>query len=249
VKEPEMLREPTLEERVYTGEALSMEFQDVEVRSVLDILAQFTDMNIVASDSVAGNITLRLINVPWDQALDIILKSKNLGKRENGNVILVAPSTELAEQEARELAAQQAVKAYAPLRTEYIRLSYARAEDVFNLISQGSGSTGNNNIGGAINNNIGANNNIGIGNRFEDNSTLLSPRGTVTIDERTNTLIVKDIADSIENIRELISKIDIPVRQVMIEARIVSATDSFSKEIGVRWGILSNGAANNRSLL
>ncbi|MGP4953559.1 secretin N-terminal domain-containing protein, partial [Psychrobacter sp. T6-1] len=243
VKEPEMLREPTLEERVYTGEALSMEFQDVEVRSVLDILAQFTDMNIVASDSVAGNITLRLINVPWDQALDIILKSKNLGKRENGNVILVAPSTELAEQEARELAAQQAVEAYAPLRTEYIRLSYARAQDVFNLISQGSGSTGNNNIGGAINNNIGT------ANRFEDNSTLLSPRGTVTIDERTNTLIVKDVADSIENIRELISKIDIPVRQVMIEARIVSATDSFSKEIGVRWGILSNGAANNRSLL
>ena len=99
IRKPELLREPTLEEKVYTGEALSMEFQDVEIRSVLDILAQFTEMNIVASDSVAGNITLRLINVPWDQALDIILKSKNLGKRENGNVILVAPSTELAEQE------------------------------------------------------------------------------------------------------------------------------------------------------
>lgn len=232
IKKPELLREPTLEERVYSGEPLSMEFQDVEVRSVLDILAQFTEMNIVASDSVAGNITLRLINVPWDQALDIILKSKNLGKRENGNVILVAPSTELAEQETRELEAQQAVQSYAPLRTEYIRLSYAKAQDVLTLISQGSGSSGG-----------------GTSNRADDNNTLLSNRGTVTVDDRTNTLIIKDVAESIENIHKLISKIDIPVRQVMIEARIVSATDSFSKEIGVRWGILSNGAANNRSLL
>lgn len=237
INKPELLREPTLEERVYSGEALSMEFQDVEIRSVLDILAQFTEMNIVASDSVAGNITLRLINVPWDQALDIILKSKNLGKRENGNVILVAPSTELAEQEARELEAQQAVESFAPLRTEYIRLSYAKAQDVLTLISQGSGSGSSGSTTG------------GIGNRADDNNTLLSNRGTVTVDERTNTLIVKDVAKSIENIHKLISKIDIPVRQVMIEARIVSATDSFSKEIGVRWGILSNGAANNRSLL
>lgn len=236
IRKPELLREPTLEEKVYTGEALSMEFQDVEIRSVLDILAQFTEMNIVASDSVAGNITLRLINVPWDQALDIILKSKNLGKRENGNVILVAPATELAEQEARELAAQQAVESYAPLRTEYIRLSYAKAADVLTLISQGSGSSG------------GSGSNTGNANSV-DNNTLLSNRGTVTVDERTNTLIVKDVAESIENIHKLISKIDIPVRQVMIEARIVSATDSFSKEIGVRWGILSNGAANNRNLL
>jgi len=231
ISKPELLREPTLEERVYSGEPLSMEFQDVEIRSVLDILAQFTEMNIVASDSVAGNITLRLINVPWDQALDIILKSKNLGKRENGNVILVAPATELAEQEARELEAQQAVESFAPLRTEYIRLSYAKAQDVLTLISQGSGSSGSSS------------------NRVDDNNSLLSNRGTVTVDERTNTLIVKDVADSIENIHKLISKIDIPVRQVMIEARIVSATDSFSKEIGVRWGILSNGAANNRNLL
>ena len=238
IRKPELLREPTLEEKVYTGEALSMEFQDVEIRSVLDILAQFTEMNIVASDSVAGNITLRLINVPWDQALDIILKSKNLGKRENGNVILVAPSTELAEQEARELEAQQAVESYAPLRTEYIRLSYAKAADVLTLISQGSGSTGSS----------GSNSNIGNANSV-DNNTLLSNRGTVTVDERTNTLIIKDVAESIENIHKLIGKIDIPVRQVMIEARIVNATDSFSKEIGVRWGILSNGAANNRNLL
>ena len=233
IKKPELLREPTLEEKVYSGEPLSMEFQDVEIRSVLDILAQFTEMNIVANDSVAGNITLRLINVPWDQALDIILKSKNLDKRENGNIILVAPATELAEQEAKELEAKQAVKSYAPLRTEYIRLSYAIAQDVLTLISQGSGSSGNS----------------GTSSRADENNTLLSNRGTVTVDDRTNTLIVKDVAESIENIHKLISKIDIPVRQVMIEARIVSASDSFSKEIGVRWGILSNGAANNRSLL
>ncbi|MDN5565880.1 MAG: type IV pilus secretin PilQ [Psychrobacter sp.] len=241
ISKPELLSEPTLEERVYTGEPLSMEFQDVEIRSVLDILAQFTELNVVASDSVAGNITLRLINVPWDQALDIILKSKNLGKRENGNVILVAPATELAEQEAQELAAQQAVESFSPLRTEYIRLSYARAEDVLTLISDGSGPSGN----GSINGLGGTTNTL----NNQDNNTLLSNRGTVTIDKRTNTLIIKDVADSIENIRKLIAKIDIPVRQVMIEARIVSATDTFSKEIGVSWGILSNGAANNRNLL
>ncbi len=241
ISKPELLTEPTLEEKVYTGEPLSMEFQDVEIRSVLDILAQFTELNVVATDSVAGNITLRLINVPWDQALDIILKSKNLGKRENGNVILVAPATELAEQEAQELAAQQAVEAFSPLRTEYIRLSYARAEDVLTLISDGSGPSGNGGISG-----LGGTNNT-LNN--QDNNTLLSNRGTVTIDKRTNTLIIQDVADSIENIRKLIAKIDIPVRQVMIEARIVSATDAFSKEIGVSWGILSNGAANNRNLL
>ena len=236
ISKPELLREPTLEEKVYTGEALSMEFQDIEIRTVLDILAQFTDMNIVASDSVAGNITLRLINVPWDQALDIILKSKNLAKRENGNVILVAPSAELATQEAQELEAQLAVEAYEPLRTEYIRLSYAKAADVLTLISQGSGSSGRSSSGTTS-------------SRVDDNNTLLSNRGTVTVDDRTNTLIIKDVPRSIENIHNLISKIDIPVRQVMIEARIVSASDTFSKEIGVRWGILSNGAANNRTLL
>ncbi|MGO3898194.1 MAG: type IV pilus secretin PilQ, partial [Psychrobacter sp.] len=230
INKPALLREPTLEEKVYSGEPLSMEFQDVEIRSVLDILAQFTEMNIVANDSVAGNITLRLINVPWDQALDIILKSKNLGKRENGNVILVAPATELAEQEARELEAQQAVESFAPLRTEYIRLSYAKAQDVLTLISQGSGSSGSSS------------------NRADDNNSLLSNRGTVTVDERTNTLIIKDVAESIENIHKLIGKIDIPVRQVMIEARIVSATDSFSKELGVSWGILFDGKPDDNRL-
>jgi len=224
---PKRLREPTLEERTYSGAPLSLEFQDVSVRTILEVLAQHTNTNIVASDSVSGNITLRLINVPWDQALDIILKSKNLDKRVNGNVIWVAPAAELAKQEADELKAQQEKKVLDPLRTEYIRLNYAKAENVRTLIEAGRATS----------------------DRSSGSTSLLTDRGTVTIDTRTNTLIVKDTAETISNIRDLISKIDIAVKQVMIEARIVSATDTFSKELGVKWGILSQGAASNRNLL
>ena len=224
---PKRLREPTIEERTYSGAPLSLEFQDVSVRTILEVLAQHTNTNIVASDSVSGNITLRLINVPWDQALDIILKSKNLDKRVNGNVIWVAPAAELAKQEADELKAQQEKKVLDPLRTEYIRLNYAKAENVRTLIEAGRATS----------------------DRSSGSSSLLTDRGTVTIDTRTNTLIVKDTAETISNIRDLISKIDIAVKQVMIEARIVSATDAFSKELGVKWGILSQGAASNRNLL
>ncbi|BFM98974.1 hypothetical protein MOXK02_05330 [Moraxella sp. K02] len=224
---PKRLREPTIEERTYSGAPLSLEFQDVSVRTILEVLAQHTNTNIVASDSVSGNITLRLINVPWDQALDIILKSKNLDKRVNGNVIWVAPAAELAKQEADELKAQQEKKVLDPLRTEYIRLNYAKAENVRTLIEAGRATS----------------------DRSSGSSSLLTDRGTVTIDSRTNTLIVKDTAETISNIRDLISKIDIAVKQVMIEARIVSATDTFSKELGVKWGILSQGAASNRNLL
>lgn len=224
---PKRLREPTIDERTYSGAPLSLEFQDVSVRTILEVLAQHTNTNIVASDSVSGNITLRLINVPWDQALDIILKSKNLDKRVNGNVIWVAPAAELAKQEADELKAQQEKKVLDPLRTEYIRLNYAKAESVRTLIEAGRATS----------------------DRSSGSSSLLTDRGTVTIDSRTNTLIVKDTAETISNIRDLISKIDIAVKQVMIEARIVSATDTFSKELGVKWGILSQGAASNRNLL
>ena len=224
---PKRLREPTIEERTYSGAPLSLEFQDVSVRTILEVLAQHTNTNIVASDSVGGNITLRLINVPWDQALDIILKSKNLDKRVNGNVIWVAPAAELAKQEADELKAQQEKKVLDPLRTEYIRLNYAKAENVRTLIEAGRATS----------------------DRSSGSTSLLTDRGTVTIDSRTNTLIVKDTAETISNIRDLISKIDIAVKQVMIEARIVSATDTFSKELGVKWGILSQGAASNRNLL
>ena len=224
---PKRLREPTIEERTYSGAPLSLEFQDVSVRTILEVLAQHTNTNIVASDSVSGNITLRLINVPWDQALDIILKSKNLDKRVNGNVIWVAPAAELAKQEADELKAQQEKKVLDPLRTEYILLNYAKAENVRTLIAAGRATS----------------------DRSSANTSLLTDRGTVTIDSRTNTLIVKDTAETISNIRDLISKIDIAVKQVMIEARIVSATDTFSKELGVKWGILSQGVHSNRNLL
>lgn len=225
VKPPEMLTEPTLEERVYTGEPLSMEFQDVPVRTVLDVIANFTGQNIVADDSVSGNITLRLINVPWDQALDIILKSRNLDKRVNGNVIWVAPAQTLAEQEAAALRAKNEIKDLAPLRTEYIRLNYAKAQAVFELFEKArtsSANTGNS------------------GNVPSSNSGLLSPRGSIIVDTRTNTLIVKDTSDNITNIRAMIEKIDVPLSQVMIEARIVTATDSFSKDLGVRWGFRHN---------
>nr|WP_315042226.1 type IV pilus secretin PilQ [uncultured Moraxella sp.] len=215
IEPPKKLREPTLEERTYTGAPLSLEFQDVSVRQILEVLGQHTNTNIIASDSVSGNITLRLINVPWDQALDIILKSKNLDKRVNGNVIWIAPAAELTKQENDELQAIKDKQELDPVRPEYIRLNYAKAEDVRTMIESDKGGNGGNH-----------------------STSLLSSRGTVTIDARTNTLIIKDTNASIANIRDLISKIDIPVKQVMIEARIVNASDSFSKEMGVKWGIL-----------
>ncbi len=224
---PKQLQEPTIEEKVYSGEPLSVEFQDVAIRNVLHVLGEFTKMNIVASDDVAGNITLRLINVPWDQALDIILKSKNLDKRVNGNVILVEPAEKLAKAETEALEVIEKKKKLAPLRTEYIRLSYAKVADVEKLIESSNTRSDKNRYTGS----------------------LLSERGTVTIDKRTNTLIIQDTSESIEDIRALVAKIDIPVKQVMIEARIVSATDNFSKEMGVKWGILSNGIATNDTML
>lgn len=222
---PKQLREPTLEEKTYTGEALSMEFQDMSVRTVLDVLGQFTSTNIVAADNVAGNITLRLINVPWDQALDIILRSKNLGQRKNGNVILVAPAAELDKQEEEMLAAQKRKVVSAPLRTEYVRLNYAKAAEVIKLIDDADSRGRSGDAGGKT-------------------ALLASPDGVITSDARTNTIIIKDTSEGINNIRALIDKIDIPVKQVMIEARVVNATEAFSKEIGVNWGATKNSSTN-----
>lgn len=219
------LAEPTLEERVYEGEPLSMEFEDVPVRTVLDVLAKFTDLNIVAGDSVQGNITLRLMNVPWDQALDIILTSRNLDKRRNNNVVIVAPAAELAQQEADALKAQQEVKELAPLRTEYIRLNYAKAPDVLALILESR--------------------NAGSVDDSTHSTGLLSSRGSVSMDQRTNTLIVKDTTESIKNIHAMIEKIDISVKQVMVEARIVSATNGFDKQLGVKWGLIHDTKMRN----
>ncbi|RYY79754.1 MAG: type IV pilus secretin PilQ [Moraxellaceae bacterium] len=230
----------TRAEEVYTGQKLSLNFQDIDVRSVLQLIADFTNLNLVASDSVNGRITIRLQNVPWDQALDIILKTKGLDKRRTGNVIMVAPAVEIAAREKLEAQATQQIQQLAPLQTEYIQLSYAKATDIQTLITSGrnNGASGNNSS--TSTNDTGLDSNVG---------SLLSTRGTISIDPRTNTLIIQDTAAKIDEIRGMISRLDVPVKQVMIEARIVRASNSFSKEMGVKWGVLSQGITNNNSLL
>lgn len=221
----------------YTGKKISLDFQDIEVRRVLQLLADFTGVNMVAADTVQGNITLRLKDVPWDQALDIILKSKNLDKRRNGNVIWIAPVSELIKAEEEEAKAiAQSVK-LAPLQTEYIQLNYAKAADIEKLITEGKN---------ASNSRSGSNTNDPLGDSV---GSLLSPRGTVSVDPRTNTLIINDTSAKIDQIRQMIDLLDVSVKQVMIEARIVRATTDFTKEMGVKWGILSQGITNNNNLL
>jgi type IV pilus assembly protein PilQ len=224
-------------EEVYTGQKLSLNFQDIDVRSVLQLIADFTNLNLVASDSVNGRITIRLQNVPWDQALDIILKTKGLDKRRTGNVIMVAPAVEIAAREKLEAQATQQVEQLAPLQTEYIQISYAKAADIQTLITSGRNNGSSGSSGSSAN---GIDSNVG---------SLLSTRGTISIDPRTNTLIIQDTAAKIDEIRAMITRLDVPVKQVMIEARIVRATNNFSKEMGVKWGVLSQGITNNSSLL
>lgn len=203
----------------YSGKKLSLNFQDIEVRSVLQLIADFTELNLVASDTVTGNITLRLQNVPWDQALDIVLKAKGLDKRQDGNVLLVAPTAEIAEQERLKVEANKQLVELAPLVTEYIRVRYADARKLFDLFDTGGGGEGG-----------------GGGSSENATSSILSPRGNAIVDERTNTIIVTDVESKIEEFRRLIREIDIPIRQVEIEARIVIANTDFRKEMGVRWG-------------
>jgi len=194
------------DKRIYTGERLTLNFQDIETRAVLQLLADASGQNIVVSDSVTGSVTLRLQNVPWDQALDIVLRTKGLDKRKNDNVIIVAPTEELAAREKAELAAHQDVQDLAPLRSEYLQVNYAKAADLAELIkSQGEGG-------------------------------LLSKRGSVSVDERTNTLLLQDSSDRLDDIRRLVGTLDIPIRQVQIEARIVIVSDDFSRELGARAG-------------
>jgi len=198
---------------VYTGERISMTFQDVEVRALLQILADTSGQNIVMNDSVTGNMTIRLQNVPWDQALDIVLKTKGLDKRKQDNVIIVGPAAELANREKAELAARKDIQELAPLRSEFVQVNYAKAQDMAALIKSQGGS-------------------------------LLSARGAVSVDERTNTLLLQDTADKLADIRRLVATLDIPVRQVLIEARIVIVNNDFSRDLGVRagyTGIQSNG--------
>lgn len=190
----------------YTGERLSLNFQDIEVRSVLQLIADFTGSNIVVSDTVTGNLTLRLQNVPWDQALDIVLKTKGLAMRKNNDVILVAPSEEIAAREKLELESQKQIEELAPLYSEYMQVNYAKSEDIAKLL------------------------------KGEEGSSMLSERGTVSIDQRTNTLLVRDTAEKLADVRKLVAILDIPVRQVLIESRIVIANDDFARDIGVRLG-------------
>lgn len=199
----------------YTGEKLSLNFQSIEVRSVLQLLADFTDMNLVASDSVGGSVTLRLNNVPWDQALDIILKSKGLAKRITGNVMMVGPQAEVAAQEKLELEAKKQVVELSPLLTEFFDVSYAKASDLVTILKSTGGRSGNAN----------------------SNTKLISNRGGVSVDQRTNTLLVQETAEKLVEIRRIIERLDRPVRQVMIESRIVIANDDFTRDLGVRFGL------------
>lgn len=191
----------------YSGEKLSLNFQDIEVRSVLQLIADFTDLNLVASDTVGGRITLRLKNVPWDQALDLILKTKGLDKRQIGNVLLVAPAAEIAAREKLELENQKQIAELAPLRTEFIQIRYASATELFRLFDASEGA-----------------------------SSMMSERGSAIVDERTNSIILTETAEKLEEFRGVIAQLDVPVRQVLIEARIVTANANFSEQLGVRWG-------------
>ncbi|MEJ2130876.1 MAG: secretin N-terminal domain-containing protein, partial [Gammaproteobacteria bacterium] len=196
----------------FKGEKLSLNFQDIEVRSVLQLIADFTDLNLVASDTVSGRITLRLKNVPWDQALDLILKTKGLDKRQIGNVLLVAPASEIAAREKLELENLKQISELAPLRTDFIQVRYASASEIFDLFSKAAGGDAS---GGP---------------------SVLSPRGSVIVDERTNSIILTDTAENLEEFRRILARLDVPVRQVLIEARIVNAQTNMTEELGIRWG-------------
>lgn len=189
----------------YVGRAISLNFQDIPVRTVLQIIADYNGFNLVTSDSVTGNITLRLDGTPWDQALDIVLKVRGLDKRMDGNILMIAPSDELAAREAKELQAQQQVEQLEPLMSEFLPINYAKAADIAALLNN-------------------------------KEATLLSARGNVAVDDRTNTLLVKDTATTIENVRRLLRRLDVPVKQVLIESRMVTVKDNVRDEIGLRWG-------------
>jgi type IV pilus assembly protein PilQ len=198
------------EEFPYTGERITLNFQDIEVRSVLAIIADFTGLNLVASDSVTGRVTLNLEDVPWDQALDLVLRSHGLASRQDGNVIVVAPASELADMERQELESREQMDDLAPLTSEFIQVKYAKADDLAALL------------------------------RSDGGFGLLSERGRVAVDPRTNTLLIQDTADQIEEILDTLDRLDVAVRQVQIEARIVIARDSATRELGVQWGMSNN---------
>ena len=201
-------KQARLNEFNYVGERISLNFQDIEVRAVLQLIADFTELNLVASDTVSGNITLRLQNVPWDQALELVLKTKGLDSRTIGNVLMVGPAEEIAERERQEIEANKQIAELAPLQAEFIRIRYAKAADIVQLFEAGS----------------------------EEGGSLVSERGSVVVDERTNAIIITDTAAKLAEIRDLVERVDVPIRQVMIEARIVIASTNLDEELGIEWG-------------
>ncbi|MCE0462951.1 MULTISPECIES: type IV pilus secretin PilQ [Pseudomonas] len=203
----EDLQKRNSDRAAYSGEKLSLNFQDIEVRSVLQLIADFTNLNLVASDTVQGGITLRLQNVPWDQALDLVLKTKGLDKRKVGNVLLVAPADEIAARERQELESQKQIADLAPLRRELLQVNYAKAADIAKLFQSVTSA-----------------------------EAKADERGTITVDERTNNIIAYQTQDRLDELRRIVAQLDIPVRQVMIEARIVEANVDYDKSLGVRWG-------------
>ena len=192
----------------YEGQRLTLNFQDIETRAVLQLLAETSGKNIVVSDTVQGNVTLRLRNVPWDQALDIVMTTKGLDMRQNGNVIMVAPAEEIAARETADLEARNQIRELEPMYSEFLQVNYAKAGDLANLISADTGGSG-----------------------------MLSERGTIAVDERTNTLLVQDTAQRLQDIRRMVSTLDVPIKQVLIESRIVVVNDDFSRDLGVRLGV------------
>lgn len=197
----------------YSGKHITLNFQDIEVRAVLAIIADFTGLNLVASDSVQGRVTLNLVDVPWDQALDLILKSHGLSSRREGNVIVVMPAAELAQREQLEIQSREYLETLAPLKSEYIQLNYAKAEDVAALVRGG-----------------------------EEGFGLLSERGRVAVDQRTNALLIQDTTEQIATLMDTLERLDIAVRQVQIEARIVIASNTAARELGVNWGVSGSGS-------
>jgi type IV pilus assembly protein PilQ len=217
---PSLKRSAAEEKKEYTGERLTLNFQDIDVRSVLQLLADTSGQNIVVSDSVTGNLTLRLQNVPWDQALDIVLRTKGLDKRRQDNVIIIGPTEELANREKAELAARKEVQELSPVRSEFMQVNYAKVSDLAKLIK----STG-------------------------AKDSMLSPRGSLSIDDRTNTLLVQDTSDRLADIRRMVQTLDVPVKQVLIEARIVIVTDTFERDLGARFGVTSAQTNGSNGLL
>jgi len=211
---PSLKRANAEEKKEYTGERLTLNFQDIDVRSVLQLLADTSGQNIVVSDSVTGNLTLRLQNVPWDQALDIVLRTKGLDKRRQDNVIIIGPTEELANREKAELAAHREVQELSPVHSEFLQVNYAKVSDLAKLIKPGN-----------------------------SKDSMLSSRGSLSVDDRTNTLLVQDTAERLADIRRMVQTLDVPIRQVLIEARIVVVSDTFERDLGAKLGISTQGSA------